>query len=715
MIKRFFELQEKILSYYEDANLELLKKAYSIAANAHMNQIRATNEPYIIHPLAVAATLAEMHLDEISIAAGLLHDVVEDTEYRIEEITKLFGQEISDIVWGVTKISKISEIDAENAQAETLKKMIMAMTLDVRVILIKLADRLHNIRTLDALPPEKQQRIARETLDIYAPIAYRLGMGKIKDELENVSFMYAYPEEYERIHGEVEDKRTWALSHLNVIRNDIKQMLDRLKIAGKLHFRIKREISIYRKLVRQGISIERVYDLVALRVITDSVENCYALMGEIHQTWQHIPGRWRDFITNPKANGYQSIHTTVLTPDGFKFEIQIRTTDMHKVAEEGIAAHWKYKDGITFLESDQRLQWFRDMIETHRHNPDPREFVNLVKKDLKPNEIYVFTPQGKVINLQAGATPVDFAYAIHTEIGHRCNGAIVNEHLVPLRTELRSGDVVEILTANTGTPSADWLKFVATSRARKKIVNFIQKRENKVFLDKGHRAWAKSLREYRRKYKLKLTDDNILERIARLNYQDLDSFLRDLGSGKKVLDRKNLRTLFPEHKTAPPAAAVQKQVTRSSPAFRLVNVEGFQNIEVTFARCCRPIKGEEIVGYMTQKRGLVIHRGDCPSLKNAFPERLKTVAWNEDQEHVYPVRYELLVQNKPGLLSTVSNITAQANSNITKLETESISHTMAKLRLTFEVKDVQQLKKIIQKFLKTKGIYQVIRKRLSEK
>jgi len=715
MIKRFFELQEKILSYYEDANLELLKKAYSIAANAHMNQIRATNEPYIIHPLAVAATLAEMHLDEISIAAGLLHDVVEDTEYRIEEITKLFGQEISDIVWGVTKISKISEIDAENAQAETLKKMIMAMTLDVRVILIKLADRLHNIRTLDALPPEKQQRIARETLDIYAPIAYRLGMGKIKDELENVSFMYAYPEEYERIHGEVEDKRTWALSHLNVIRNDIKQMLDRLKIAGKLHFRIKREISIYRKLVRQGISIERVYDLVALRVITDSVENCYALMGEIHQTWQHIPGRWRDFITNPKANGYQSIHTTVLTPDGFKFEIQIRTTDMHKVAEEGIAAHWKYKDGITFLESDQRLQWFRDMIETHRHNPDPREFVNLVKKDLKPNEIYVFTPQGKVINLQAGATPVDFAYAIHTEIGHRCNGAIVNEHLVPLRTELRSGDVVEILTANTGTPSADWLKFVATSRARKKIVNFIQKRENKVFLDKGRRAWAKSLREYRRKYKLKLTDDNILERIARLNYQDLDSFLRDLGSGKKVLDRKNLRTLFPEHKTAPPAAAVQKQVTRSSPAFRLVNVEGFQNIEVTFARCCRPIKGEEIVGYMTQKRGLVIHRGDCPSLKNAFPERLKTVAWNEDQEHVYPVRYELLVQNKPGLLSTVSNITAQANSNITKLETESISHTMAKLRLTFEVKDVQQLKKIIQKFLKTKGIYQVIRKRLSEK
>lgn len=715
MIKRFFELQEKILGYYEDANLELLKKAYSVAANAHIDQIRATNEPYIIHPLAVAATLADMHLDEISIAAGLLHDIVEDTDYTIETITRLFGQEVSDIVWGVTKISKISEMDRENAQAETLKKMIVAMTQDVRVILIKLADRLHNIRTLDALPPEKQQRIARETLDIYAPIAYRLGMGKIKDELENVSFKYAFPEDYARINAEVEEKRAGAITRLNRVRDDIRRMLKRLGINGEIEYRIKREVSIYRKLVRQGISIDRVYDLVALRVITDSVENCYALMGEIHQAWQHIPGRWRDFITNPKPNGYQSIHTTVLTPDGFKFEIQIRTHEMHKVAEEGIAAHWKYKDGIAFLDSDQRLQWFRDMIENHEHNPDPREFITLVKKDLKPNEIYVFTPQGKVINLPAGSTTVDFAYSIHTEIGHRCRGAIVNEHLVPLRTELRSGDVVEILTGNKATPSADWLKFVASNRARRKISAYIQKRENTIFMEKGRRIWSRSLREYRKRHKVKLTDEDFRKRIANLNYQDAETFYRDLGSGRRVLDSKNLRTLFPEHRTAPPAGALQKRVQQSSPAYRLVSVEGFQNIEVSFARCCRPIKGEEIVGYMTQRRGLVIHRKNCPSLRNAIPDRLKHVTWNKDTEYAYPVRYDLLVQNKPGLLSSISNITANADSNILRLDTENVSQGLGRIRITFEVRDVNQLKKIVTKFQKTRGVFQVTRKRPSEK
>jgi len=715
MIKRFFELQEKILGYYEDANLELLKKAYSVAANAHIDQIRATNEPYIIHPLAVAATLADMHLDEISIAAGLLHDIVEDTDYTIETITRLFGQEVSDIVWGVTKISKISEMDRENAQAETLKKMIVAMTQDVRVILIKLADRLHNIRTLDALPPEKQQRIARETLDIYAPIAYRLGMGKIKDELENVSFKYAFPEDYARINAEVEEKRAGAITRLNRVRDDIQRMLKRLGINGEIEFRIKREVSIYRKLVRQGISIDRVYDLVALRVITDSVENCYALMGEIHQAWQHIPGRWRDFITNPKPNGYQSIHTTVLTPDSFKFEIQIRTHEMHKVAEEGIAAHWKYKDGIAFLDSDQRLQWFRDMIENHEHNPDPREFITLVKKDLKPNEIYVFTPQGKVINLPAGSTTVDFAYAIHTEIGHRCRGAIVNEHLVPLRTELRSGDVVEILTGNKATPSADWLKFVASNRARRKISAYIQKRENTIFMEKGRRIWSRSLREYRKRHKVKLTDDDFRKRIANLNYQDPETFYRDLGSGRRVLDSKNLRTLFPEHRAAPPAGALQKRVQQSSPAYRLVSVEGFQNIEVSFARCCRPIKGEDILGYMTQRRGLVIHRKNCPSLRNAIPDRLKRVTWNKDTEYAYPVRYDLLVQNKPGLLSSISNITANADSNILRLDTETVSQGLGRIRVTFEVKDVNQLKKIVTKFQKTRGVFQVTRKRPAEK
>jgi guanosine-3',5'-bis(diphosphate) 3'-pyrophosphohydrolase len=494
MIKRFFELQEKVLSYYSDVNIELLKKAYSVAADAHLRQKRATNEPFIIHPLEVAGILADMKLDEISIAAGLLHDVVEDSDYTIENIQSLFGKEIAGLVEGVTKISKISEIDAEAARAETLKKMIMAMVDDVRVILIKLADRYHNILTLDALNEEKRVRIAKETLDIYAPIAYRLGMGKIKIQLEDVAFQYAYPEEYKEIEKSISDKKEWAYEKMEALKTEIQSMLKRFGIHGEIFSRMKREISIYRKLMRQNINFDQVYDLLALRVITDSIEDCYALMGEIHQKWTHLPSRFRDFIANQKSNGYQSIHSTIITPEGIKFEIQIRTQEMHKIAEEGIAAHWKYKEGISFIGDDQRLQWFRDMIEVHKENPNPRDFLSLVKGDLTPNEIYVFTPKGKVINLKVGATPIDFAYAIHTEVGECCQGAIVNEHLVPLKTELGSGDVVEILTSKNAHPSIDWLKYVVTNKARKKIMGYIQKREYAEHYERGKRIWARILR-----------------------------------------------------------------------------------------------------------------------------------------------------------------------------------------------------------------------------
>ncbi|MCI0471610.1 MAG: RelA/SpoT family protein, partial [Candidatus Aminicenantes bacterium] len=490
MVKRFFELQEKVLSYYSKANTKLLKKAYSVAADAHLNQRRASNEPFISHPLEVAGILADMKLDEISIAASLLHDVVEDTEYTIEQIETHFGKEIADIVWGVTKISKISNFNPEDAKAETLKKMIIAMASDVRVILIKLADRLHNMHTLDALPEEKRQRIARETLDIYAPIAYRLGMGKIKTELEDIAFKYAYPEEYARISNEIEHKQSWATQKLENLKAEIKKIMEPFNITGEIDYRIKREISIYRKVMRQNITLDRVYDLLALRIITDSVENCYLLMGEIHQRWQYIPARWRDFIANQKSNGYQSIHTTILTADGGKFEIQIRTATMHKMAEEGIAAHWQYKEGISFLENDERLQWFRDLIEAHKENPDPQEFLRQVKGDLTTNEIYVFTPKGKVITLKKGATPIDFAFAIHTDVGYHCKGAYVNEQFVPLRTRLQSSDVVDIVTSKNVSPSADWLKYVVTTRATKKIAAFIQKKENLLYLERGKKIWG---------------------------------------------------------------------------------------------------------------------------------------------------------------------------------------------------------------------------------
>lgn len=711
MIKRFFELQEKVLSYYSDTNLELLKKAYSVAADAHLRQKRATNEPFIIHPLAVAGTLADMKLDDISIAAGLLHDVVEDSDYTIENIQSMFGKEIAGLIEGVTKISKISEIDAEAARAETLKKMIIAMVNDVRVILIKLADRYHNILTLDALSEEKRLRIAKETLDIYAPIAYRLGMGKIRTQLEDLAFHYAYPEESQKIEKNLSDKKKWAFEKMETLKKEIQLILKQFNIHGEIFSRMKREISIYRKLMRQHINFDQVYDLLALRVITDSIENCYALMGEIHQRWTHLPSRFRDFIANQKSNGYQSIHSTIITPEGIKFEIQIRTYEMHKIAEEGIAAHWKYKEAISFIEDDQRLQWFRDMIEVHKENPNPRDFLSLVKGDLTPNEIYVFTPKGKVINLKVGATPIDFAYAIHTEVGERCQGAIVNEHLVPLKTQLNSGDVVEILTSKNAHPSIDWLKHVVTNKARKKIMGYIQKREYAEHYERGKRIWTRILREYKKKHQLRFSQENLEERIGKIYRTDMESFLRALGSNNKVLDKNALRRLFPEAEGLE-IIPIKKPHKKSSQLYKLVNVDGYQDIDISFAKCCNPIKGEKIVGYVTKNRGLVIHRESCVNLKNVMLTRRKKVEWNDIWDYQYRVKFGLLVQDKPGILSAISGITAKYNSNILKVENERISQSSSIIKIVFEVKDIHQLDKITREFSQLKGIYSIDRKRV---
>lgn len=713
MIKRFFELQEKVLGYFKGADIELLKKAYLTAVEAHMGQMRASDEPYITHPLAVAATLAEMKLDEISVAAGLLHDVVEDSSVTIDYIKKEFGEEIGNIVWGVTKISKIPDLDVENAKAETLKKMIIAMTSDVRVILIKLADRMHNIRTLDAFRPDKQRRIAKETLEIYAPIAYRLGMGKIKATLEDSSFPYAYPEEYQKINDEIAGKKVWAIDKLQILQKEIRKILRKYKIRGDIEYRIKREISIFRKIKKQSISLDKVYDFLGLRIITNSIENCYIIMGEIHQKWKHIPSRWRDFINHPKNNGYQSIHTTIIAEIEKKavmFEIQIRTREMHQIAENGIAAHWKYKEGITFLENDVRLKWFREMIEEHKSNPNPKEFISELKGDLTPNEIYVFTPKGKIISLKSNATPIDFAYAIHTEVGHHCKGAIVNERLTPLKTKLNSGDVVDILTSNNVQPSLDWLKIVSTSKARKKILNFIQKKENLHYIERGKKIWSRILKSYKKKFNLKHTEEELGERIAKLSYPDMDTFFRDLGSNKRILDKKNLKTLFPEiaiTKIEPP-----KKIPKTvSTIHKLINVEGLQDIDVSLARCCSPIKGEKIKGYITKNRGLVIHKENCPNLSHLLPSRQKDVSWNKDEAYSHTVSYTLIADDKPGLLNAISGITADLESNIRNIGMEKISQTTCKVNISFDVSDHKQLNKIIKGFQKIKGVYSIIKKR----
>jgi len=714
MIKRFFELQEKVLAYHKKANTELLKKAYSVAADAHTNQLRATNESYIIHPLSVAGILADMRLDEISISAGLLHDVVEDSQYTIEDIEKMFGTEIRDLVWGVTKISKISNIDPENAKAETLKKMILAMTNDVRVILIKLADRLHNIRTLDALGEMKRKRIATETLEIYAPIAERLGMGKIRDILEDASFKYSSPEDYADINRKVGSKREWADERLQKFKRELQKLLRDLKIRGEIDYRIKREISIYRKLRKKNININKIFDLLGLRIITNSIENCYAIMGEIHQRYRPIPGRWRDFIANPKNNGYQSIHTTVIA-GGIMYEIQIRTKEMHKIAEEGIAAHWRYKEGISFIENDQRLEWFREMIEAHKNNPDPTDFLNLIKGDLTHKEIYVFTPKGKVINLKSGSTPIDFAYAIHTEVGNHCSRAIVNEQNASIKKILNSGDVIEIVTSNKTSPNIDWLKHATTSKARKNILAFIQLKENRNSIEKGKKIWGKVLREYKKKYSINTSNKEANERIKNLNYQDPDVFYKDLGSYKKHLDRKTLEALFPEGKAIEVKEAITNSRKKKSIDFKLITLEGHKNVDFTFAKCCNPIKGENIKGYITLNRGLVVHRANCPSLKKVYRERLKNVEWNPEEEFIQQVRYELVVDDRPGILSTISNITAKYKSNIKKVWNVSVTQSSSRLIIVFEVSHIDQLKKIVNDFSKTKGVYNVIRKRTAEK
>lgn len=713
MIKRFFELQEKILNYHPDANTELLKKAYTVAADAHINQKRASNEPYIIHPLEVAATLADMKLDEISIAASLLHDVVEDTDYTIEEIKRLFGEEVAGIVWGVTKISKLPDFDVDNAKAETLKKMIIAMTNDVRVILIKLADRLHNLKTLSVLPQEKRQRIARETLEIYAPIAYRLGMGKIKTDLEDIAFPYAHPDEYREISLELSNQKKWADDRLMEMNEALQRLLMELNVSGETSFRMKREISIYRKLVRQNINLHQVYDLLALRIITDSIANCYALLNGIHHNaqWQYIPSRLRDFITAPKANGYQSLHTTVITRQGYKFEIQIRTHEMDKIAEEGIAAHWRYKEGVSFLENDQRLHWFRDMIDAHRNNPNPKDFLSLVKGELTPNEIYVFTPKGKVINLKAGSTAIDFAFAIHSQVGSHCKSAIVNEQMVPLRTVLNSGDVVEIIADKKCNPTADWLKFTTTARARKKIIAYLQRQENALALERGHRLWVKTIRKIKQKYALKIADNDIERRIVPAIFSDIETFYREIGSSRKILDKKLLKKILPEI-PAPVIVTSSQKASHIDNRYKLVLVEGYHDIDVSFAKCCTPIKGDDIVGYVTQKRGVVVHRQDCSKITESIESRLKKVNWIEENSHLFLVRYELLVNDNPGILSKVSGVTAKHKSNIRQISLVKISQAVAKIRIVFDVSNTEQLETIYTDFLHTKGVLSVVRRKI---
>ena len=716
---RFETLLEKVRSYSPEADLELLRRAYVFSALEHKGQVRHSGEPYLVHPLEVADFLADMKLDVVAVAAGLLHDVVEDTLTTPERIAELFGAEIAHVVEGVTKIGAIPFSSSEERQAENFRKMLLAMVDDIRVILVKLADRLHNMRTLHHLPEERRIKIAQETLDIYAPIANRLGMSKVKNELEALSFKYLEPKAYETLRSRVEGKRKTAEGTIDHLTATIRGKLEEAQVPIiHLDGRIKRLYSIHLKLKRQKIDIERVYDFVAIRVITQSVKDCYAALGIIHQTWSPVPGRIKDFIAMPRPNGYQSLHTSVISDRGVPFELQIRTEEMHRRAEEGIAAHWKYKEGRVGDHRDERyFQWMRQLLEVQQEVRDPQEFLQNLKIDLYPEEVYIFTPKGEVRSLPRGATAVDFAYTVHTDVGNQCVGARINGKMVPLRTRLQNGDIVEIMTQSGHKPSRDWLSFVVTSRARSKIKHVLQGEERTRSVELGRRLFEKEARRFDLNPRTVLESDELLKFASEYGAQKTDELLAHIGYGK-LSARTVIQKAFPPgqlKERAPESGVVSavKRVLRSGGATTdRIKVSGTDDIMVFRAKCCNPIRGEKIVGYITRGKGVSVHSSVCTNVLNLMfdPERRIDVEWDTAIDPAtYTVRLTMQVEDRKGMLAEISAKVSDINTNITNMEARTGEDQQARIDMTVEIKDVKHLDKVIKSIKAVQGVLGVER------
>jgi GTP pyrophosphokinase len=710
---RFEDLVEKVRAYSRDADIELLRRAYVFSAFEHKGQVRHSGEPYLVHPLEVANLLADMKLDAVAVAAGLLHDVVEDTLTTTERIQEVFGHEVAHLVEGVTKISAIVFASSEERQAENFRKMLLAMVDDIRVILVKLADRLHNMRTLTVLPEERRLRIAQETLDIYAPIANRLGMAKVKNELEELAFRTLEPEAYEALRARVERKRKAVEGVIEELRKTITSELEEAQIPlVQIDGRIKRLYSIHQKLKRQKIDLDRVYDFVALRVVTSSVKDCYAALGIIHHTWSPVPGRIKDFIAMPRPNGYQSLHTSVVSEHGFPFEVQIRTEEMHVRAEEGIASHWKYKEGRVGAGRDEPyFQWLRQLLEWQQEVRDPQEFIQNLKVDLYPEEVYIFTPAGEVKPLPRGATVIDFAYTIHTDIGHRCVGARINGKMVPLRTQLKNGDIVEIVTAAKHKPSRDWLNFVATSRARNKIRHFLQGEEKARSIEIGRKLFEKEVRRFDLP-KSVLEGDALARMVTDYGFGKADELFAAIGYGK-LPARQLLDKLVPadqlHERSESGVGSVVRRALGGSPD--KIKVSGADDMLVFRAKCCSPIRGEKIVGYITRGKGVSVHSVSCPNVTNLLydPDRRIDVEWDKSAEPArYTVRLTMQVEDRKGILADVSSKIADINTNITNVE----AHTeddRGRIDMTLEISDLKHLQKVIKSLRGVEGVLDVER------
>jgi GTP pyrophosphokinase len=712
---RFEDLVEKVRASNPDADTELLRRAYVFSAFEHKGQVRHSGEPYLVHPLEVADQLADMRLDVVAIAAGLLHDIVEDTQTPIERIRELFGPDVAHVVEGVTKLGAIPFSSSEERQAENFRKMLLAMVDDIRVILVKLADRLHNMRTLHHLPEERRVKIAQETRDIYAPIANRLGMSKIKNELEELAFKYLEPRAYESLRSRVEARRRAAEGMIDELKKNITAKLTEAQVPV-IHIdgRIKRLFSIHQKLKRQKIDLDQVYDLVALRIVTDSIKDCYAALGIIHQTWSPVPGRIKDFIAMPRPNGYQSLHTSVISERGSPFEVQIRTAEQHRIAEEGIAAHWKYKEGRLGADRDeQHFLWLRQLLEWQQEVRDPQEFLQNLKIELYPEEVYIFTPKGEVKALPRGATPVDFAYSIHTDVGHQCVGARVNGKMVPLRTRLRNGDIVEAVTAPGHKPSRDWLNFVVTSRARNKIRHYIQGEEKVRSTELGRKVFEKEARRFGLNLKSLTEGEAFAKLVSEYGMQKPDEVFAAIGYGKLPV-KTVLGRLVPQEqlKEAPAESGIASVVRRVlGTGDEKIKVRGVDDLMVFRARCCNPIRGEQIVGYITRGKGVSVHSSTCPNVVNLLydPERRIDVEWDKGTDGApYVVQLSIQVEDRKGILADVSSKIAGINTNIQKVEAKT-SDQMGRIDMTVEISDVKHLQKVIKSLRGVEGVIDVER------
>ena len=718
-VTKFRELLRTMRANRPGDDLELVRKACEFSQKNHAGQSRASGEPYLVHPLGVAQVLAEMKMDAVAIAAGLLHDSVEDTSVTIVDIRKEFGEQVAHIVEGVTKISQIDFATREEQQAENLRKMMLAMVDDIRVVLIKLADRLHNMRTLEHLPVERQQKIAKETLEIYGPIAHRLGMGKIRGELEDLGFRYLDPITHQQVHDTVEARRKQGEQFLARVEQTLRDKLKEAAITAEVESRIKRLFSIHKKLVRQKISVDQVYDLYAMRVITKSLQDCYAVLGIVHNVWRPVPGRIKDFIAMPRPNFYQSLHTSVITEDGTPFEVQIRTEEMHRMAEEGIAAHWKYKDGPVSAQDEQRLAWLRQVVEWQRDVSDPTEFLSTLKIDLYPEEVYTFTPKGKVVVLPRESTPIDFAYTIHTEVGHSCVGAKVNGRMVPLRHKLHSGDIVEIMTQPGHKPSRDWLAAVKSSRARNKIKHWLNIHQRERAVEIGRKLIEKEARKYR--VALKEIKDEELRKIASdYGLGQIDDLMAGIGYGKysarQVLARLAPASAAPiadsEGDKSGGIASVVRRVFGGDSSNNAIRVKGHGDLLVYRARCCNPIRGEDVVGYVTRGKGVAVHAVNCPNVVNLLyePERRIDVEWARDEgtPSSYPVKLTVFCDDRFGMLKQITAVISDAKTNIRDVQVRS-SNAQANVDVILDIADLKHLENIINGVRKIPGVHEVQR------